>query len=243
MAAQEAEFPFGVSRVPLCGRFELELPMRFERGAVTDEFIVSIDVGVKNLGVAIFRRDGFVKPMRLYILRAEVYDFSERRDKRPGIDYEEMARVISGVFDFAPFKHTTVIVERQGAFGYRGAVRNNSFVEGLLVGLASERGLPVEFADPSAIKRHFEFPKSSRRQQQYALNKRFACMLIAQRWPSIPTHIFSSDHICDAILNAIYITERTSREKHDFVSKYYQTGLIPEHIWTQWRETLFDGTH
>ena len=240
MAASEREFPFGVSLIELCGDSEPMLPMRHERGKITDEFIVSIDVGVKNLGVAIFRRDGFVRPMRLYILRAQVYDFSERQDKKPGFDYERMAKVMKGILDIAPWQNTTVIIERQGAFGYRGAVRNNSFVEGLLVGLASERGLPVEFADPSAIKRHFEFPKSTKKAQQYALNKRFVCMLVAQRWQNIPTHIFTSDHICDAILNAIYVVESTSREKHDFVSKFYQTGLFPEHIHAQWKETLFD---
>ena len=98
---------------------------------------------------------------------------------------------------------TLWVVEYQPPLATRnnpGLVRNNTYVEAFIHAWIFKDGRVMKKVAPSAVKRHFQFPKTDLR-IQYMTNKRFSI----QKAQSILGGVVKvNDHIADCVLYVLY---------------------------------------
>lgn len=159
---------------------------------------ISFDPGVTHFGVAGVSYDGKMVGLEFH----KTFDIRGDRGQPDPIKLEAALNEVLGRADIMQRKYSEQIwyvIEYQPPLATRsnpGLVRQNTYVEAFVEGWLRFGLQNVIKVAPSAVKRHFKFPKS---ECQYRSNKQFSMKLVKDM-SGIPVN----DHISDCVLNAVY---------------------------------------
>jgi len=150
---------------------------------------VSIDVGTRNLGVVELYFNS--EEARIVVTSADVLDI---RDDT----HAKLHAILSSRTE--PSREVTVVVESQPVIGNACVVRANSLVEGAILMYCMTRAMKAITVRPVDVKRFFRTIATG----NYRRNKQSAMELVETiSHEGFPPEC-CNEHICDAILNAMY---------------------------------------
>jgi hypothetical protein len=170
----------------------------------------SIDVGVRNLGIAIMTF--YPKRWHVVVEAVEVRDitsmFTDRVCDCGAIDNIFKHRIVPACIH-------TVFVEMQPPIGNANVIRRNSFVEGAVMMACAAHGLMCYTVSPSAVKRFFSFKEVGQQHMEnaHARNKKTAIQLVMEMCHGDFPPKCRNDHVCDAVLNALYAIKTGHSDK------------------------------
>ena len=182
-------------------------------------FVVSFDPGVVNLGVAgILSEKG--KSLKLDFYRT----YNVKSDDLKGADRNKlflMLEEIDALIKATDYKRPYLtwqkaiwVVEYQPpleSLRNPGLVRSNTFVESFIIAWCMARDKQIHVVYPSAVKTHFDFPKTAK-YRQYALNKQTTTRLVS----GLLGVKGLNEHICDCVLNGAYFISK-HQEKEEAI--------------------------
>lgn len=169
----------------------------------------SIDVGVRNLGIAIMT----FYPERWH---ATIDDVDVRDITSMFTDRVCDCGSIETLFKhkIVPAHVHAIFVEMQPPIGNANVVRRNSFVEGAVMMACAAHGIMCYTVSPSAVKRFFAFSECrDQTESVHARNKRTAIQLVMETCHGDFPSKCRNDHVCDAILNALYALKSEHSDK------------------------------
>jgi hypothetical protein len=165
--------------------------------------ILSIDVGIVNLGLCLYEMDDTGGRV-LYAIRESFAE--KRKDIRNDLELTETVykKIMVDPLHMLIKKANVVIIERQ-------MKREMIIIQHVIAALCMSMGKPVEFIAPQCVKRWFR--KASLPRQSHRENKRESIHVFTSMYPQISVDGKKKDDIADAVLQAAFWCDRSKQKK------------------------------